>query len=185
MVGAPLWALAHIRIDGNGLPGQAAVAGYFLILEIFLRPILIVFGLLASISTFSALVSMLNVTFDFVTDNLTGFDHRAAAEATDADGNNIALSLESARSAVDEFFFTVVYAIVVYLMGMSSFKLIDLVPNNILRWLGQSITTFNDEREDAASQLASKATVGAQQTTSALGQGLQGIARSGGRGGSG
>ena len=27
MVGAPLWALAHIRIDGNGLSGQAALSG--------------------------------------------------------------------------------------------------------------------------------------------------------------
>ena len=45
MVGVPLWALAHLRIDGNGLPGQAAVAGYFLIFEVFLRPILIIFGL--------------------------------------------------------------------------------------------------------------------------------------------
>ena len=181
MVGAPLWALAHIRIDGDGLPGQAAVSGYFLIFEIFLRPILIVFGLLASISTFSALVSVLNNTFDLVTSNLTGFDHRAAEEGiTDANGEELPITIESARSAVDEFFFTIVYAILVYLMGMASFKLIDLVPNNILRWMGQSITTFNDEREDAAQQLVGKATVGAQQTSSALGKGLQGIASAGG-----
>ena len=34
LVGAPLWALAHLRIDGNGLPGETASNGYFLIFEI-------------------------------------------------------------------------------------------------------------------------------------------------------
>lgn len=180
MVGAPLWALAHIRIDGNGLPGQAAVAGYFLIFEIFLRPILIIFGLLASIATFSALVSVLNSIFDLVTSNLTGFDHRAEAEGQTFEGTDIPSSLGSLRSAIDQFFYTIVYCIIVYLMGMASFKMIDLVPNNILRWMGQSITTFNDEREDIAQQMVGKATVGAQQLNSSIAKGLQGITGLGG-----
>ncbi|MGB0719139.1 MAG: DotA/TraY family protein [Bdellovibrionales bacterium] len=175
MVGAPLWALAHIRIDGNGLPGQAAVNGYFLIFEIFIRPILIIFGILASISIFSALVTVLNQTFDLVTNNLAGFDHHNDGDNPDA--------LQFARSQVDQFFFTIVYTIIVYLMAMSSFKLIDLIPNNILRWMGQSVATFNDQREDAAQGLVGKATVGSQQTTSALGGGLKSIAGAGGAGG--
>jgi hypothetical protein len=61
-------------------------------------------------------------------------------------------------------------------MAMSSFKLIDLIPNNILRWMGQSVATFNDQREDAAQGLVGKATIGAQQTSSALGGGLRKIA---------
>ena len=40
MVGTPLWGLAHLRIDGDGLPGRTAMSGYVLIFEIFLRPIL-------------------------------------------------------------------------------------------------------------------------------------------------
>ena len=184
MVGAPLWALAHIRIDGNGLPGQAGVAGYFLIFEIFIRPILIVFGMLASISIFSALVSVLHQTFDLVTANVGGFDHRLEIEGefTAVDGTAVSISgtgaevLDYARSAVDEFFFTIIYTIIIYLMAMSSFKLIDLIPNNILRWMGQSVATFNDQREDAAQGMVGKATVGAQQTSSALGGGLNKIA---------
>lgn len=166
MVGAPLWALAHIRIDGQGLAGQAAVSGYFLIFEIFLRPILMIFGLIASISTFAALVSVLNLVFDQVVSNVGGFDTQT--ELTIGAGSKIA----DMRSVVDQFFFTVMYVIVVYLMGMSSFKLIDLIPNQILRWMGQSITTFNDSQENAAEALAGKATQGAQQTSSAIGGGL-------------
>ncbi|MFK7839423.1 MAG: DotA/TraY family protein [Bdellovibrionales bacterium] len=177
MVGAPLWALAHIRIDQNGLPGQAGVAGYFLIFEIFLRPILMLFGMLASISIFSALVSVLNQVFDLVTSNVGGFDFRAeeggGKVVTPRGPKTITSVLQSARSAIDEFFFTIIYTIVIYLMAMSSFKLIDLIPNNILRWMGQSTATFNDQREDAAQGLVGKATVGSQQTSSALGSGLK------------
>lgn len=165
MVGAPLWALAHIRIDGNGLPGNAALNGYFLIFEVFLRPILIVFGLLASISTYSALVNVLNNVFDLVVQNASGYDIESELIAPQ---NTISYM----RSLIDEFFFTVIYAIVVYMLGMSSFKLIDTIPNNILRWMGQSVATFNDQREDVAQALVSKASIGSQQVISRIGGGL-------------
>lgn len=165
LVGAPLWALAHIRIDGNGLPGNAALNGYFLIFEVFLRPILIVFGLLASISTYSALVSVLNSVFDLVIQNAAGYDLESEMIAPQN-------TLTYMRSYIDEFFYTVIYAIVVYMLGMSSFKLIDTIPNNILRWMGQSVATFNDQREDVAQALVSKASIGSQQVVSRIGGGL-------------
>lgn len=170
MIGAPLWALAHIRIDGNGLSGAAAVNGYFLIFEIFLRPILIIFGLLASISTFGAMVFVLNQTWDLVVSNLSGFD-----VASETQGLGASMG-QYFRSAVDELFFTAIYAIVVYMMALSSFKLIDLIPANILRWMGQSVATENDARENAAESLVSTSTVGANQATTAVGGELQKVA---------
>lgn len=179
LVGAPLWALAHIRIDGEGLPGQAGVAGYFLVFEIFLRPILIVFGLLASISIFSALVAVLNDIWDLVVGNVGGFD--IVAEQTIEAGADPATSPgalspqtlgEFFRGPIDEFFFTIVYAIVVYMMGMASFKLIDLIPKSILRWMGSSVTAFNDDRDDPAQGLISRSYIGAQQTLGGIGGAL-------------
>lgn len=166
MVGAPLWALAHIRIDGHGLSGQAALNGYYLIFEVFLRPILILFGLLASISIYSALVSVLNTAFSMAVANLGGFNMETALVDPSM------LSLDMMRGVVDEFFYTVMYAIVVYLLGMSSFKLIDTIPNNILRWMGQSVATFGDQRENPAEGLVSRMSVGSQQATSKIGGGL-------------
>lgn len=168
MVGAPLWALAHVRIDGHGLPGQAAVSGYFLIFEIFIRPILIVFGLLASISIFAALVSTLNSTWDIVMANLTGYDAKTEASGL------FEKAVEKIRGPIDEFFYTVVYVIVVYLFAMSSFKLIDMIPNNILRWMGQNVSIFNDMREDAAQGLVGAGSVGAQQGIQNIGGALEG-----------
>lgn len=168
MVGAPLWALAHIRIDGNGLPGNAALNGYFLIFEVFLRPILIVFGMLASISTYSALVNVLNNIFSLVVENAAGYD--VQSELT-----NPRFTLSYTRGLIDEFFFTVIYAIIVYMLGMSSFKLVDTMPNNILRWMGQSVATFGDQREDPAQSLVSRASIGSQQVLGKIGGGLQSI----------
>tara|TARA_R110001592_G_scaffold29350_10_gene106652 strand:- start:24268 stop:27132 length:2865 start_codon:yes stop_codon:yes gene_type:complete len=166
MVGAPLWALAHIRIDGNGLPGNAALNGYFLIFEVFLRPILIVFGMLASISTYSALVSVLNDIFSLVTENTAGYDIESEIGASRD-------TLNYMRAEIDQFFFTVIYVIIVYMLGMSSFKLVDTMPNNILRWMGQSVATFGDQREDPAQNLVSRASIGSQQALSQAGRGLQ------------
>lgn len=136
MVGVPLWALAHLRLHGNGLHGDTALNGYFLIFEIFIRPILTVFGLLAGMVIFSSMVRTLNGIFPMVTANLTGFD---------ADSPKVAgkiLGIEFKRAVVDEFFFTVIYTVIVYMIGMSSFKLIDQVPNNILRWMGNNAASF-------------------------------------------
>ena len=166
MVGAPLWALAHIRIDGHGLSGQAALNGYYLIFEVFLRPILILFGLLASISIYSALVSVLNTSFSMAVANLGGFNLETALIDPSV------LSFDLMRGVIDEFFYTVMYAIVVYLLGMSSFKLIDTIPNNILRWMGQSVATFGDQRENPAEGLVSRMSVGSQQATSKIGGGM-------------
>ncbi|MGH1397738.1 MAG: DotA/TraY family protein [Alphaproteobacteria bacterium] len=146
IVAMPLWALAHLRIDGDGLPGPAASNGYFLLLEIFLRPILILFGLLASISIFSALVYILNNIFDLVVSNAGGFDIQEATSVS-------LTSLEFLRAPVDEFFFTAVYAILCYLIGLGCFKLIDQIPNQILRWAGGSVKTFQEEAGDPAGKL--------------------------------
>ncbi len=161
MVGVPLWALAHLRIDGEGLPGDAAMGGYYLIFEIFIRPILIIFGLLASVAIFSAMVKVLNETFQLVVSNLSGFNPETTASCTgNASASAPVGSIEYFRGPVDELFFTVIYAIIVYMIGMSSFKLIDLIPNNILRWIGAGVPTFADQAGEPAEGLVQRVAVG-------------------------
>ncbi len=160
MVAMPLWALAHLRIDGEGMPGPGANTGYFLILEIFLRPILILFGLLASIQIFSALVIALNQVFDLLVQNVGGFDR--TAELTGIGPSK----LEFKRSEFDQFMFTAMYVVMCYMLGQGCFKLIDEVPNTILRWFGVSAATITEGAGDAADQFTAKtyesATIGTQ-----------------------
>lgn len=146
MIAVPLWAMAHIRIDGTGLPGVAG-NGYFLVFEIFLRPVLTLFGLLASITTYGALMVIFNDIFDLVVDNLANNNIDANAAANDQD------YIDTFRGTVDMFFYTVLYAIIAYMMAMASFKLIDLIPDSILRWMGAGVKSFGDESGNIAEGL--------------------------------
>lgn len=150
MVGLPLWALAHIRIDGDGLPGSAAMSGYFLIFEIFLRPILTIFGLIGGISIFAAQVQVLNSIFELVVSNVTGFDRQAATALTTGVG-----AFSFVRGGIDQLFYTVIYVIIVYMMGTASFKLVYLIPNNMLRWMGSNVDSFGEIAKDAPEHLVS------------------------------
>jgi len=177
MVGVPLWALAHLRIDGQGLAGDGAINGYFLIFEIFIRPILIIFGLLAAIIIFAAMVKVLNETFSLVVSNLSGFSTANESQCGTAFATVTGAptgSIDFLRGPVDEFFFTIVYAILVYMIGMASFKLIDLIPNQILRWMGAGVSTFNDNAGEPAEGLVSKLAIGGSIMGGQLGGAVQG-----------
>ena len=152
MVGVPLWALAHLRLDGDGLPGESAANGYFLIFEIFVRPVLSVAGLVAAMLIFTAQVRVLNFIWPLVTENVGGHN----SNPTIGIGGNINFK----RSIIDEFFYTVIYAIIVYMLATSSFKLIDKIPDNILRWMGQGVSSFGDINQDPAEGLTKYAALG-------------------------
>ncbi len=171
MVGVPLWALAHLKIDGDGFSGRQAAGGYFLLFEIFLRPIVTVFGLIGGMAIFGALAGMLNVLFDFVIINITGAIPGDSTATIDAG------EIESLRrGTIDQFFFTIMYAVLLYLMATSSFKLIDTIPKGIMRWIGSSVSTFNDNTQDPASGLTRYAAVGGSQISGQIFGGItQGI----------
>lgn len=135
LVGVPLWAMAHLRLEGPGLTGKAAGAGYFLILEIFIRPVVTVFALIAAFATFSAIMAVLNGIFDMVVYNLSGHDQPDLAA-------NDPLNIEYYRTPVDQFFYTVMYVILAYLTASSCFKLINIIPDSIMRWSGSGVSTF-------------------------------------------
>ncbi len=162
MVGVPLWALAHLKIDGEGFSGRAAKAGYLMLLEIMLRPIVTVFGLIGGMAVFGALAGMLNELFDLVVANITGV---SAAEGSAAQ-INIGEVESVRRGIVDQLFFTVMYAVLLYLMATSSFKMIDSIPKQFMRWMGESISTFNDSTEDPTSGLTRYVAIGGQQISS-------------------
>lgn len=142
LIGVPLWALAHLTIEGDGLFGRYAGQGYILMMDILLRPILTVFGLLASVSIYAALVIVLNDLMAVVVQNSFGIH-----DDTDPD------AFAYVKSGVDHIFFTLMYVFLAYIMAMSSFKLIDMIPDGILRWMGGSAKSFSEYTEDPAQNL--------------------------------
>ena len=165
MVGIPLWALAHLRLDGDGLPGDAAANGYYLIFEIFIRPILTIFALVAAVLIFTAQVRVLNFIWGMVVDNITGYDVDPLI--------NVLPTITVPRGAVDQFFFTIIYTIIVYMLATASFKLIDKLPDNILRWLGAGVSSFGDINEDPTQSLTKYAAVGGMTIGKQATEGLQ------------
>ncbi len=174
VVAMPLWAIAHLRIDGDGIAGEAAIAGYYLIFEIFIRPILIVFGFLAAITVFAAMVKVLNETFYLAISNLSGHDPKSGVACLPTSSNSAAPGIKGApsgaelnqayRGPVDEFFFTVLYTIIVYLVATTCFKLIDTIPNQIMtRWMGTDAPSFNDESGDVTEGLLTYISLGGSQ----------------------
>lgn len=149
MVAMPLWAIAHIRIDGEGLPGRDASNGYYLLLEIFLRPILIVFGLIAAILLFSAMAMGLNDVYLLVIDTAYGGDNPLRAT-----GTRSAFELSTHLDSISTFFYTGTYTVMIYIIGTTSFKMIDLVPKSIMRWMGVSVSTFQESMGDPAATMS-------------------------------
>ncbi len=183
IVAMPLWALAHIKIDGEGLPGPWATNGYFLLFEIFVRPTLIIFGFIFSIGLFSALVNELHRSYHLLTLVATGYDLEATLFASDGAGANVAQTLPNGsgqqridmmRGPVDELFYTIMYTIIVYMIAISCFKLVDQIPNNILRWMGMTVSTFHESIGDPATELTGKLYRGTQTTNAQLIQMIEG-----------
>lgn len=174
MIGMPMWALAHLRIDGDGIPTEAAEGGYFLLLEIALRPILTVIGMIASFMIFTAMIYGLNDIFNLLTVNLTGYNPPSS-------GSMVA-DLEIKRGTIDQFFYTVMYAVLVYIIAVGSFKLIDLIPLNIFRWIGSSAKNIIDEMGDPVPGMIRSTYIGAFGLPLAgqqgmLGQAIKGVHR--------
>lgn len=137
MIGAPLWALAHLRIEGDGIFGQTAMKGYEILLGILLRPFFILFGLLASYICFNSGANFLNMIY-------------ASAVGIQADGMG-------KLSMAGYIGYLIVYAIIVYNLGLVCFKMIDQIPNQALRWMGISDGTYKDGKQDPIGQVSQMA----------------------------
>lgn len=183
IVAIPLWALAHLRIDGEGIPGDAAIGGYFLIFEVFIRPILIVVGLIAAVTVFAAMVKVLNEAFYLIISNLSGHDPQSSELCFNNASENEAVQQvntanraelrDAFRGPLDQFFFTVIYTIIVYLIGTTSFKLIDAIPNQLIqRWANVEIPSFSDGAGDSAEGLMKYITIGAERFGAPVGQSM-------------
>jgi conjugal transfer/type IV secretion protein DotA/TraY len=168
LVGVPLWALAHMRVGGPGLPGGAAIGGYFLLLEIFIRPILTVFSLVGAFALFSGLVSGLNSIFLMASANVMG---SAAPTATGMS----AMAIELTRGMMDQFFLSIFYIALVYTIGTGCFKLIDILPDNIMRWSGSGAQSMaaSDVSDDMIEQWQWELPQRFNSTTGTLGRGMR------------
>lgn len=151
VIAIPVVALAHIKMDGEGLSGPMARGAYLLLLQLFLRPTLMVFGLIAALLIFNFMIVVLN---EFYT--------QAVAGATDGGGlNTISLVI-----------YTIIYASLAYAFANASFKAIDMIPNQVLLWIGGPQGQTVDESHRVTGAVSQAASVGGQGLSAhSIGQG--------------
>jgi hypothetical protein len=70
---------------------------------------------------------------------------------------------------------SIIYAIIAYMMAMSSFKLIDQIPDHILRWMGTSVKSFGEIEKDHAENLVQYSFMGTQMISGQLNKGLHSL----------
>lgn len=116
IIAAPLWAIMHLHPNGDDLTGRGG-NGYSLVLSLLLRPVLMVFGMMASIVISGVIGEFINKTFFEVfamnTGAFTGF---------------------SALLAL--FMGTLLYFTVMFTFIRKVFGIIHQIPDQLLKWIG-------------------------------------------------
>jgi hypothetical protein len=167
----PLVALAHLTVEGDGLPGQNAKAAYFFLFHIFLRPVLMIFGLISGLIIFGVAVTFMNKLYAIAVVGGGGFAH-----------GHLTLS---------RLIYSIMYVVILFFIDSNCFKLISWFPENAMKWMGQqglqsSIEDGTARLDQASTVIAGYASQQAFPQIGAAGQGVgAGLAMSkttGGRG---
>lgn len=127
MVAGPLVALGIIAPGGqHEILGHASHA-LLLLLNIFLRPSLMIFGLMASMLLASAMVSLVNSAFSTVMTQI-------ASMSTGADTSTGAFAL--AMNPLETVFFLAAYISLIVTTLNKCFATIYLLPQQVITWIG-------------------------------------------------
>lgn len=115
VVMVPIAALSHLTTEGEGLAGGARGA-WILWLNVLLRPVLTVIGFVGALLVFNTFVVYFHVAFG----------HTVLYNALQDDGVGIFTMIV----------YTVIYVGIIYTAANSIFKMLDLIPNALMRWMG-------------------------------------------------
>lgn len=114
----PIAALAHLTSEGEGLAGGAKQA-WILWLNILLRPVLVVLGFVGAMLVFNAFITYFQPAF-----------------AT------IAITMSTASSiigtTISKIAYSIIFVAVMYMAANLIFKMLDTIPNGLIRWMGGS-----------------------------------------------
>jgi conjugal transfer/type IV secretion protein DotA/TraY len=126
VIAIPIVALAHIKMDGEGLAGPGARTAYLLMLQLFLRPVLMIFGLILALILFNFMIVVLN---EFFSGAIRGVEN----------GGPLA--------AVSSVIYALMYGMLAYSFATASFKAVDIIPAQCLQWIGGSNSAISQEAE--------------------------------------
>lgn len=189
MVGAPLWIAAHAVPTGEGFVNEASKNGYRLLLSLFAKPALIVFGFFLSLAMFSAGIYLVNNTFltalkvvllTAMSDGVPSIPEAGAAAATGTLGISMAVMGFNALIAFVFGIIAMIFILVSLYLALAkwSFGLMNRIPDNALSWVGMQDISMGEE--DLANSSLIVEAYGAARSGGALAKGGLVGARDGG-----
>jgi len=130
VVGAPLWMLAHLETEGEGL-GQKTSHGYMFLLNVLFRPVLMVIGLISG----WLLVNILGQFLKYSLSVLYGSSSFSF----------------SGWAAIGSFFMTlIIFCYLSYMLISRCFSLIHHLPNEVLAWVGGHVGKIGGGEDERA-----------------------------------
>jgi hypothetical protein len=136
IVAVSLWALAHMRMDGDGISGMAGQKGWLMLLALLMTPVLMIFGFLLGMAIFRVSSDLISAGMFFAVSGASGM------------ANPI-----TALIGVIAFSIMVVSAYIFILER--SFSLISEFPNRVMQWMGEGIQIGGGEDRIRAAAAAS------------------------------
>lgn len=123
VVAAPIWAAAHSIPEGEGAIGRHARAGYMIILSLFLRPALMLFGLFGSMILMVVMGRLVSIAF------------MPAMTAINS-GHTMGL--------ITVIAFLIIFTGLMISISHRAFGLIHEIPDKVLRYIGGMSETLGE-----------------------------------------
>lgn len=152
IIAAPLWVVMHLNPKGSDLVGTAG-KGYMMVLSLMLRPVLMVFGLVAAII-------MTNVVGQFINTIYTSLFIMSQQ------GSNWVVWLVGSCVAGP-----ILYAGMMYVFIKKMFSIIHIIPDQLLGWIGGGGPSLGEYSRQMSASGAVALNQGVQQLSS-LGSGV-------------
>jgi conjugal transfer/type IV secretion protein DotA/TraY len=138
IVAVNLWALAHMRMDGDGISGQAGQYGWLMFLSLLVTPVLMVFGFLLGMGIFRVTSALIDIG---INQAFTGIL-----------GGGIFIKVMAM------FVFSIFMSVIYIVMLERSFSLVSEFPGKVLRWMGAGAELTSGEEKMARGAAAAGAT---------------------------
>jgi len=121
-----LWALAHMRMEGDGISGAAGNKGWLMLLALLMTPVLMVFAFLIGMGIFRISSDLISAGMFYAVSGISG-------------GSNVLVALVG----IIAFSIMIVSAYIFILER--SFSLISEFPNRVMMWMGEGINISGGE----------------------------------------
>ena len=129
IIAAPLWAIAFMEPGTQDGPGGKNAQGWYLVMNLFLRPVLLVVAMIAVMLLADVVLRYLNIymlpTFEMATSGDTSFTKFLTFVWT-----------------------TIIYCVFLLTTMHGVYSLIHRIPDNIMEWLGVGVRGLGDTSDE-------------------------------------